>query len=969
MGAERSRPRTRPTAHPGTGPRTPRGGPADVPRDLWEAFSRPGLDPDAPALGELTRREAVARVEELAERLRAAGVRPGESVGLHGPNQPEWVVGLLALTAAGACPLLLPADAPPAEVRRLSRAVGAARRLLTDGGTRIEEGGDAGGGDAEGGPVGGDGLVGACHEPGTLLLASSGSTGTPKAVARTPASVIDEGLRYHRAGLALPDDSVLLPLPLSHAYALGWLAGALVAGAHADPVPPRAVGAVHARLRQGATVLVTVPGLARVLARRRALAEDAPYPALRRVMAGAGYVDAELDALWTRALGIGVSRNFGSSETGAVLWGDPGLPSGAVGHPMPGVRVDLLGPDGEPLPGPAQGELAVVLEDGSTHRMHDLAERDEHGVHRILGRARRGVVRRGARWVSTLEVESVLRGAPGVADVSVTATGPDDSDDQGLTVEYVPADAGLAAPERVQAYARAQLAAHKVPDAFLPRYRLRRSAVGKAQAAPVYRLARPAGDTAERVLAAALTDLGLPPRLSTGATAADLARTDTVRAEVLIPLLDTACALGLLGTDTGAAVPAEAWERPTRAGTTVTEPAATAVAATSVAVTGATAVAATSVAVTGATAVAATSVPATEATAVPATAVTSTAVVTSTAAAETAAGRMLADRVRYGAAYTPGGGPLPPAAAVSGPDGEGSARTAVDEPCVPAPAGPPSAEAVVDEPCVQAASDGSLAGPAAVEDVSCARAVVEGHLAHAAVDDESCARAVVEGHLAHAAVDDESCARAAVEGHLAHAAVDDESCARAVVDDFLARAAVDGPLLEVGAGGLPPSAGAGYDEYGGSGESGESGEHGGSSGSGESGESGEHGGSGEYVGSGGSGGSGGSVGSGGSGESGGYGACVVVGGVHDPVPRLGALAALLSPGGLLVLADAFVADARVLPDGASRTAAVRWLAGGRLHWWTVPELQAGLESVGLRVEESRAVGAGAWSVVIARKPA
>ncbi|MFD4575208.1 class I adenylate-forming enzyme family protein [Streptomyces sp. NPDC058417] len=542
------------------------------PRDLWEAFSRPGLDPDAPALGDRTRGEALARIGELAGSLRRSGVRPGEAVALHGPDGPEWIEGLLALTAVGACPLLLPADSPPAETRRLSRAVGAERRLVT--GPRPAR--------IEGAP----GRPADDREPATLLLASSGSTGLPKSVARGPRSVVDEGFRYHRAGLAGRDDRVLLPLPLSHAYALGWLAGVLVAGAHVDAVPPHAVGAVHTRLRDGATVLVTVPGLARVLVRRRALAEDAPYPALRRVMAGAGYVDAALDQRWRSTVGVGVSRNYGSTETGAVLWGEPGLPAGAVGHPMPGVRVLLTGPGGEVQEGPGQGELSVVLEDGSVHHLHDLAERDADGVHRVLGRARSGVVRRGARWVSTLEIESVLRAAPGVADVAVTATGPDDSDDQGLTVVYVPADTVLAAPERVRAHARAHLAPYKVPDGFRPRYRLRRSAVGKATADPVYRLAPRPGTRRDldgastptriaasavqplaaahaeraalavpvepsapvRIVADALRELGLETALVKGAGAVDLAAPDGLHTDLLISLLDTACALGLLTT-------------------------------------------------------------------------------------------------------------------------------------------------------------------------------------------------------------------------------------------------------------------------------------------------------------------------------------------------------------------------------------------------------------------------------------
>ncbi|MEV5492299.1 AMP-binding protein [Streptomyces bobili] len=704
-------------------------------RDLWQAFSQADRDPDALALGDLTRRTAVDRVTELAQRLRAQGVRPAQPVGLQGPNRPEWVLGLLALIAAGACPLLLPADSPPAETHRLLRTAGARRTLVVDpdGADRAVLTGESERAD-RGLATGETDSEPPAHAPGTLLLASSGSTGTPKVVARSPRSVLDEGVRYHRAGLARPDDRVLLPLPLSHAYALGWLAGALVAGAHVDPVPPRAVGAVHARLRERATVLVTVPGLARVLARRRALADDAPFPALRRVMAGAGYVDAELDALWTRTIGVGVSRNFGSSETGAVLWGEPGLPSGAVGHPMPGVRVDLLDPEGRPLPGSgaAQGELAVVLEDGSTHRLHDLADRDEHGVHRILGRARLGVVRRGARWVSTMEVESVLRTAPGVADLSVTATGPDDSDDQGLTVEYVPADPELAAPRRLQAYARAELAAYKVPDSFQPRFRLRRSAVGKAQAAPVYRLAAARPDTpAEQVLAAALAELGLPPLLAGGAAATDLARTAGLRADVLSPVLDTACALGLLATDSASAGPPDAGVYPPDV---------------------------------------------------------------------VLAGRALAARVRGDALDE---GPRPPAA----------------------PAGPPPPDAGL----------------------------------------------------------------------------------RAAVARLLAEAAVDGTPLEIGDGGVPRSADAEY------------------------------------------------------------GACVVVGGVHGPAARLGSLAALLKPKGLLVVADTFVSDPLTLTDETSRTTVVRWLVDGHLHWWTAQELRAGLEAVGLRVEEIRAAEQEPYTVLTARK--
>lgn len=508
---------------------------------LWDYFAQGGPG-ERRIVGELSRDEAVAAVHSFARRLREAGVGSGESVGLRGPNEPTWVLGLLALVQVGARPLLLPSDAPLPEVARLLAVAGAGRYLCV---------GDTDEYSLSGSPAAANG------EPGALLLASSGSTGVPKVVERTQQSVIDEGLRYRRAGLVLAADSVLLPLPMSHAYALGWLAGIIVAGAQARPVPPRSFAAVQRHLEDGATVMVTVPGLARVLTRRRPFLAAAPFPRLRLVMAGAGYVDEQLDAQWSRTVGVGLSRNFGSSETGAVLWGPSGLPSGCVGEPMPGVVVELLDPAGKPVIGPGQGEVAVGLEDATFRRMGDIGERDAAGRVRILGRTRSGVVRRGARWVSTLEVTSVLRTAPGIADAAVMAVGPEDSDDQSLLAEYVPAGRSVAAPGRLLAYARSELAPYKVPDTFQPRYRLRRNAVGKLPAAPVYWLAAVTGPrTAQhRALTVALAELDLLGALAEGAAAADLADIAGIHVAVLTEVLHVAHAHGVLTTDARAPSP------------------------------------------------------------------------------------------------------------------------------------------------------------------------------------------------------------------------------------------------------------------------------------------------------------------------------------------------------------------------------------------------------------------------------
>ena len=498
-------------------------------------------DPATPLVGDLTGPDVIAEVDRTVGVLASAGVAAGETVGLWAGNTAQWVIGLLATLEVGARPLLLADDSPASEVERLLSAAGG-RRYLT-----VDSGSIAGGGLT---------LVGAPGEPsGTpavVLLASSGSTDAPKIVHRSVASLVAEGRRFVSAGYVTASDTLLLPLPMSHAYALGWVAGSLLAGAGLRPVAPQAFGAVRDALADGATVMATVPGLARLLLSRLTSRSAAhPAPALRLVMAGAGYVDADLDERWSAGLGVGLSRNYGSTETGAVLAGPAGMPSGFVGVPMPGVTVTLRDDDDAVVDGPGVGQIVVGLEDGTVHEMGDLAQRDDEGRLQIIGRRRTGAVRRGARWVSTLEVSSVLSRAYGVADVVVSGRRAAAADDESLVAEYVPAGRDVT-PATLAAYARANLAPYKVPNVFQPRTRLRRNSLGKSQHGVEMRLTSEAvaldAVRAYRRTELLLTfaELGALPALADGVSAVDLGERLGLDAEVVGDLLAAARELGLL---------------------------------------------------------------------------------------------------------------------------------------------------------------------------------------------------------------------------------------------------------------------------------------------------------------------------------------------------------------------------------------------------------------------------------------
>ncbi|MGK5547196.1 AMP-binding protein [Streptomyces sp. URMC 127] len=486
------------------------------------------------------------RVRKAADAV-GAGAAPGEAVALCAANGPAWVVAFLALLAAGTRPLLLEPGTPEAEVHRLLRAAGGGRTLTVPDG------------DGDLPPV----LTVPPGEPcGTgpaVLLPTSGSTGASRIVARDEASLLAEGRRY-RDGVGLTGrDTLLLPVPLSHAYALGWLFGGLVTGASLRPVPPAALGAIAAELAGGATVVALVPSIARLLATRRLRAGGPPpgdrapaqrpaAPALRLAMVGAGPVDERLERAFEEAFGTPLARNYGSTETGAVFAGQARIEPFCVGTPLPGIAYRLAGEDGEAVPEGTPGLLHVRV-DGTWHAMGDLAVAVPGGL-RVIGRKDRAI-RRGGRWVSPLEIEEVLRGHPDVREVRVTARRGRHPGEDGIVAEVASARPGL--PEdALREHARRELAAHKVPDEFLIRTALPTSAAGKVRAAPRYRLTRRAAEAARAYktseLLFALHGLGALDALAEGAGAADLARELGCDADALEWLLRAAAGLGLLTT-------------------------------------------------------------------------------------------------------------------------------------------------------------------------------------------------------------------------------------------------------------------------------------------------------------------------------------------------------------------------------------------------------------------------------------
>lgn len=110
----------------------------------------------------------------------------------------------------------------------------------------------------------------------------------------------------------------------------------------------------------------------------------------------------------------------------------------ASGRPVPGVEVRIVGNDGAPLPhdGVTVGELelrgpwiaasyhgvsaADVLSPDGWLRTGDVGTIDARGYVRITDRLK-DLIKSGGEWISSIEIENLLRAHPGIEEAAVIA--------------------------------------------------------------------------------------------------------------------------------------------------------------------------------------------------------------------------------------------------------------------------------------------------------------------------------------------------------------------------------------------------------------------------------------------------------------------------------------------------------------------------------------------------------------------
>ncbi len=325
-----------------------------------------------------------------------------------------------------------------------------------------------------------------------MVIYTSGTTGPPKGAVISRAAVTADLDALAQAWQWTAEDTLVHGLPLFHVHGLVLgLLGSLRVGSrfiHTGKPTPEAYAAA------GGTLYFGVPTVwSRIAAdssSARALA-----PARLLVSGSAALPVPVFDAL-VNLTGHAPVERYGCTETLITVStraGGERLP-GSVGLPLPGMQTRLVAEDGAPVAhdGETIGSLQVLtptvfdgylnrpdataaaFEADRWYRTGDAAVIGPDGMHRIVGRESVDMIKSGGYRVGAGEIETVLLGHPGVAEVAVVGL-----PDRDLGQRIVAFVVGEAVPDELIGYVAQQLSVHKRPREVRVVESLPRNAMGK----------------------------------------------------------------------------------------------------------------------------------------------------------------------------------------------------------------------------------------------------------------------------------------------------------------------------------------------------------------------------------------------------------------------------------------------------------------------------------------------------------
>jgi malonyl-CoA/methylmalonyl-CoA synthetase len=371
--------------------------------------------------------------------------------------------------------------------------------IAANRGLRLEDAARLAGGPGEGGLP--------AVDPGrrAMVFYTSGTTGRPKGAFWTHRALAAQFEALSQAWGWSAEDRILSVLPLHHVHGvINVVSTSLWNTACCEFLPRFDAEATWERLCSGElTVFMAVPTIyvrligsfdAAPAGRREAMSAAAGK--LRLMVSGSAALPVEVLERWREITGHTLLERYGMTEIGMALSNplDGKRVPGAVGQPLPGVRVRLVDESGTEVDDGSPGELEVrgpglfsgyweneqatreAFRDG-WFRTGDVAVLDD-GSYRILGRQSVDIIKTGGYKVSALEIEDVLLGNADVEECAVVGTADPEWGER-VTAVIVPREGAEPSAEGLRGWAGERLAPYKVPSRVHFVERLPRNALGK----------------------------------------------------------------------------------------------------------------------------------------------------------------------------------------------------------------------------------------------------------------------------------------------------------------------------------------------------------------------------------------------------------------------------------------------------------------------------------------------------------
>jgi long-chain acyl-CoA synthetase len=471
--------------------------------------------------------EVAREATQLAAGLKALGIEKGDRVIVMLPNSPEVIIAYQAIARAGAIIIpVLPLLKGP-EIHYIAQNSGAKAIItssilipllqdaLTDVSTMqyiiatdlsseqataqlipyrdvVAKGADRADEylqDLENPPT---------SEDTAIILYTSGTTGRPKGVMLSHRNLVSNATG---SGLApevdasLPHEVTLAVLPLAHAYGILVSNLAYVGGSQVVMLPRFEVHAVLSAIER--YKVVAFGGVPAMFVALLYAPNTEKYDTSSLQWCGSGSAPLPVEVLkgFEKKFGCEIREGYGLSEGTTALSSHPAgaeRKPGSVGLPIPGVEIQIVDENDNPLPvgeigeivsrGPntMQGyfnmpeETAAALRNGWLHT-GDMGRFDEDGYLYVVER-KKDLIIRGGFNIYPRDVEEVLTTHPAVIEAAVIGVPSERMGEEvkAYVVTRTPVDA-----ETLMAYCREHLANYKTPSQIEFLSTLPRNPIGK----------------------------------------------------------------------------------------------------------------------------------------------------------------------------------------------------------------------------------------------------------------------------------------------------------------------------------------------------------------------------------------------------------------------------------------------------------------------------------------------------------